>query len=316
MKTEYASRTTYEAGACAAFMRSRERYGGLSNMTSGFRLELNGLVFQGPEGLYQALKHPHRPDHQADIARQPSGMEAKKTAYRDRGIRPDWEEVKIDAMAYTLAVKLAQHPDEFGAALGETQGRAIVEKSYRDEFWGARPSPDGATLNGCNVLGKLLTELRDLLEQHDGDAGAVLHDYLTNVDASRLSISGRNVPEPTGQPGEEENMVNFDELKRIPKDCLECGRNFTAVSDEIELCSECRYFRENPEMAPGYWTWTKSRNGWSIRAKQRDDDEMPEPGATVTVHRKNGTQSSETIREVGEHWYDTSGYRVITCEVG
>ncbi len=118
---------------CAHFMRSRERHGQLSNMTFGYPLAVNGLTFQGPEGLYQALKFPSNPDAQRAIARERSGMEAKKTAYTfSQGFRRDWEEVKLDAMAVTLAVKLIQHQEKFGKALSETGTMDIVEMSHRD----------------------------------------------------------------------------------------------------------------------------------------------------------------------------------------
>ena len=122
---------------CAHFMRSRERHGQLSNMTFGFPLTINGLTFQGPEGLYQALKFPGSPDAQRAIAGQRSGMDAKKTAYAlSRGFRRDWDEVKLDAMALTLAVKLIQHQEEFGKALSETGRMDIVEMSHKDARWG------------------------------------------------------------------------------------------------------------------------------------------------------------------------------------
>lgn len=38
----------------------------------------------------------------------------------------------------------------------------IVEESYRDQFWGAKPI-DGETLVGMNILGRLLVELRERL---------------------------------------------------------------------------------------------------------------------------------------------------------
>ena len=41
---------TYQADSVAAFMRSRDRYGDLSNMTFGFPLAVNGAGFQGRRG--------------------------------------------------------------------------------------------------------------------------------------------------------------------------------------------------------------------------------------------------------------------------
>lgn len=175
----------------ATFMRTRDRHGDLSNMTHGFPITLNGVAVQGPEGLYQALKFPDHPEIQREIAAQQSGMAAKKTAYKyPKLLRPDWDEVKLDAMAITLALKLAQHPQRFGNALKRTGNLFIVECSYRDQWWGATPTRNG-TLRGVNALGQLLTALRDLHAEEPQTA----HDQmLHNADCSRFALNGQPMP--------------------------------------------------------------------------------------------------------------------------
>ena len=126
---------------CAVFFRSRERHGQLSNMTHGFPLAVNAVSFQGPEGLYQALKFPHDPTFQRLIGAQRSGMDAKRTAYSRRDTAPNWDAFRADAMAFTLALKLLQHPDAFGAALTDTGSLPIIERSSRDAWWGTQPGP-------------------------------------------------------------------------------------------------------------------------------------------------------------------------------
>ena len=157
---------TYRRDECAIFMRSRDKHGDLSNMTFEFPLLMNQVRFQGPEGLYQSLKFPHRPHHQLYIAQQRSGMDAKRAAYEIDDARPDWDEVRVTAMACTLAVKLAQHPRRFAHALLATGAAPIVEMSRRDAFWGAVPDGNidrATTLTGNNALGKILTALRNEL---------------------------------------------------------------------------------------------------------------------------------------------------------
>ena len=186
----------YRSGSCAAFMRSREQYGKLSNMTGGFPLTVNDFVFQSPEGLYQALKFPGRPDLQASIAKARSGMDAKRVAYATNTTTSSrWDTLRVHAMVYTTAVKLLQHPRVFGAALRETRDLPIVEKSSRDPFWGA--SPKGPELIGVNVLGKILSQARDLLTS-TGDPAQATHAMLTNLPADELIVNGRPVPIPTG----------------------------------------------------------------------------------------------------------------------
>lgn len=193
----------------AAFLRSKGRYGQLSNMTSGYPLKVNELTFQGPEGLYQALKYPHRPQAQLRIAAANSGMQAKKVAYHYTDPRPDWEDIKLTAMAYTLAEKFCQHPAKFTAALQETVNLDIVERSYRDQFWGAIPK--GSNLQGTNALGKLLTKLRDFLLQHPDQKHQAVAKFLQGQDLHILVINQKPVvpakpttppagPQPRNQP--------------------------------------------------------------------------------------------------------------------
>ena len=179
---------TWPAGTSAAFMRSRDRYGDLSNMSFGFPIKINGLIFQGPEGLYQALKFPEQPQIQSDLAQQRSGMEAKRAAYRHpKSFMPGWDAVKLDAMALTLALKLAQHPETFGTALTQTRGLDIVEISHRDQWWGARPDSTGV-MHGINALGRLLTLLRDMHQENPKTAAPRL---MAMANTSPFHINGQ-----------------------------------------------------------------------------------------------------------------------------
>ena len=93
-------------------------------------------------------------------------------------------------MAITVAIKLIQHPGRFGQALSETSGLSIVEKSYRDTFWGARPSE--RTLTGANVLGKLLQILADAFA-HYANHGQAAASLIQQADTSRLFINSQPV---------------------------------------------------------------------------------------------------------------------------
>ena len=190
--------TTYDARECAAFMRSREMYGKLSNMTPGFPLRVNGIPFQSSEGLYQALKFPADPDLQRLIGSQPSGMQAKRSAYEGKPqAMDDWDSLRVQAMVFTIGVKLAQHHRRFGTALTDTGQLFIVEKSYRDRFWGA--SPEGQTLVGANVLGKILTAAKDALRQNQGDGRdirATIKTLMSDVPARTFLINSIPVPLP------------------------------------------------------------------------------------------------------------------------
>ena len=186
---------TYHRRRAAVFMRLKEAHGNLSNMAFGYPLVVNDVVFSSSEGLYQALKFPHAPDFQRHIAVQPSGMAAKSAAYERQDIRPDWDEMRVAAMKYAVAAKLVQHPERFHAALQGTQHLPIVERANKDPYWGAKPAfRDHTSLMGTNMLGKLLTALRESLRRHRGDVGDAVADYLTGVPLENLRVNGRPVP--------------------------------------------------------------------------------------------------------------------------
>jgi ribA/ribD-fused uncharacterized protein len=390
--------TVYQQDRSAHFMRSRDLYGELSNMTSGFPIEIRELKFQGPEGLYQALKFPEDQAHQTRIAKQRSGMDAKRTAYTNRKVRPDWDDIKVQAMRYTLAQKLCQHPRRFGFALISTMEQPIVElvsERRPDDYWGAKLQPDGKTLRGRNVLGKLLTELRDTLMSNECNLHPALQEYLEDTDLDQLTLGGKPVPPPQwmghaisrelreyrehrfaadlerrgqhesprpGDPGfwdwmrqrdaereekecrgcgEKEKLLPgqqyctgcrylleqgsplpertkprpeqepepqpFDFSRIIPSErrqCTRCGNEYRCTPQAPDICQECQDLEAHPEKAPRYWTWTKMGRKWMIAAYWPDDEPLPEPGEEVTVHRKNGSQSTETIREVDGITYE------------
>lgn len=152
----------YVAEESAVFFKTKEKYGGLSNMASGFPLYVNGCQIKTSEALYQACRFPRNPEIQQMIISERSPMTAKMKSkpYRDL-TRSDWIHVRIKIMRWALRVKLCQNWESFSLALLETGDRPIVEKKVRKiDFWGATEKDDG-TLHGKNVLGRLLMELRD-----------------------------------------------------------------------------------------------------------------------------------------------------------
>lgn len=158
---------TYKRSESAIFSKTKETFGGLSNMAAGFPVRVNGVRILTSEALYQACRFPHRPEVQRIIIGEASPMTAKMKSkpYRQDS-RPDWDRVRIKIMRWCLRVKLAQNWNEFSRLLLATRGRPIVEKSRKDDFWGAKVV-DEETLVGMNVLGRLLMELREEVKQGD-----------------------------------------------------------------------------------------------------------------------------------------------------
>jgi ribA/ribD-fused uncharacterized protein len=126
-------------------------------------LSINGIRILTSEALYQACRFPHLPEVQKLIIGQKSPMAAKmKSKPHRKDSRSDWDDMRVQVMRWCLRVKLVQHWEKFGDLLLSTGEKPIVEESYRDQFWGAKPT-DEQTLYGANVLGRLLVELREKL---------------------------------------------------------------------------------------------------------------------------------------------------------
>ena len=157
---------TYVRGEAVVVYKTKEDFGGLSNMASGYPLQINGVRILTTEALYQACRFPHMPEVQREIIGQHSPMTAKmKSKPHRKDSRPDWDDVRYKVMRWCLRVKLAQNYEEFGRLLLATRDRPIVEQSRKDDYWGAKLADEaGNTLIGQNVLGRLLMELREKLK--------------------------------------------------------------------------------------------------------------------------------------------------------
>lgn len=166
----------YAPDTCVVFCKTREEWGGLSNMAAGFPLRVNGEDVRTSEALYQACRFPDRPDVQRKIIAERSPMAAKMRSkpYRQEHCRPDWDDVRVDVMRWCLRVKLAQNYYKFKQLLLETGDRDIVEYSRKDTFWGAKIEQDGC-LRGANMLGYLLMELRKQVNSY-GDRASFTVD--------------------------------------------------------------------------------------------------------------------------------------------
>ena len=164
----------YDPAQSIVFRKTREAFGGFSNMAAGYPLEVGGLRIRTTEALYQACRFPHRPALQRDILDATSPMTAKAlTTPHHPDTRPDWHRARIAVMRWVLRLKLAQHWDRFGQLLRDSGDLPIVENSQRDRFWGASPQHDGR-LAGANVLGRLLMELRQVAAQQGRSAFAAV----------------------------------------------------------------------------------------------------------------------------------------------
>lgn len=159
---------TYLRSECVAFHKTKEAFGGLSNMAASYPVFVNGTRILTTEHLYQACRFPDYPDLQKQVLAEKSPMGAKMKSKPHRHLtRLDWETpdglgVRVDVMRWCLRLKLAQNLVRFRSLLLDTGSKPIVEISHKDRFWGAVSDPSGV-LVGSNMLGRLLVELRESL---------------------------------------------------------------------------------------------------------------------------------------------------------
>ncbi len=155
------SERTYKLDEVITFRKTTEKFGGLSNMSSGFSLFVNEINIANTEILYQACRFPLFPNIQEEIISKTNPMEAKKISRKYLNCtRQDWNDVKFKVMRWCLRVKYIQNVTSFSKLLCETSNKPIVEYSSTDNIWGAIPVKKDL-LQGKNALGRLLMELRE-----------------------------------------------------------------------------------------------------------------------------------------------------------
>ena len=157
----------YKSSEVASFRRNKDKHGELSNMYPS-PLVVNGIKIRNSEALYQACKFPDYVYIQLEIINEVSPMSAKRRAREyelsyGKHMRSDWFDVNVDIMRWCLKVKLIHNWETFSSALLRTGDMPIVEDSYKDQFWGAKNQL--GQFIGKNILGELLTELREEIKK-------------------------------------------------------------------------------------------------------------------------------------------------------
>jgi ribA/ribD-fused uncharacterized protein len=174
------------------FYDAKAEFGFLSNFYSkaefkGFTLDIGGKQWKTVEHYYQAAKFMQSDDTNVDgqevyveqirtastpgmakiLANQKVGggypwrlkLNEFITQSLEAGvtIRSDWETVKDQIMYQALVAKFTQNPGLLQLLIATAQlCDELVEHTTRDAYWG-----DGKNGTGKNMLGKLLTQIRN-----------------------------------------------------------------------------------------------------------------------------------------------------------
>lgn len=155
-----ASIREYKISESVTFAKTTAKFGGFSNMASGYSLFVNEINIPSSEALYQACKFPLYPEIQEKIIKASNAMVAKRIAVaNEHYVRQDWDKIKFDVMRWCLRIKFLQNRRRMEELFSETSEKPIVEYSKKDSIWGAMPEGNNI-LKGINAMGRLLMELR------------------------------------------------------------------------------------------------------------------------------------------------------------
>jgi ribA/ribD-fused uncharacterized protein len=142
------------------FYSVRDEYGCFSNFTP-HPIQLKGKRWPTSEHYFQAQKFADT-EREEEIRQAKAPMIAARMGRsRKHKIRPDWEKVKDAIMHEAVLAKFSQHED-LRKILLATGNATLIEHTERDSYWG-----DGGDGSGRNMLGKILTSVREELRRNE-----------------------------------------------------------------------------------------------------------------------------------------------------
>jgi len=140
-------------GDCLYFNGGMAEWCWLDNIACQVPIILHELTWPSTEHFFQAQKFED-PSLRERIRKTMDPIEAKRLGRTSKPLRSNWEEIKIGVMYEATRAKFRQH-ESLRSKLADTAPYTIVEHCG-DRIWG-----DGGDGCGKNLLGKILTRVRD-----------------------------------------------------------------------------------------------------------------------------------------------------------
>lgn len=151
----------YNTETSVVFCKTKEKWGDFSNMCSGYGFEHNNVYWPTSEHWYQAQYFVHKSELMEELRLIKSPMAAKMFRKKNKQFQdPEWESKRVKIMIQAVKMKFEAHEEKLTKLLLESGDKDIVEKSYKDKFWGAVPTKTQNVLEGDNQLGKIWMCLR------------------------------------------------------------------------------------------------------------------------------------------------------------
>lgn len=138
----------------------RGEYAFLSNFSSrkAWPIVYDGLTFSSVEAAYQAQKYKD-PAEKEKFTHYPAYI-AKRAGKKKKGLREDWDEVKLDIMTDLIKYKF-NYPPYLESLLSTYPEELIEGNSWHDNYWGNCTCEECKDIPGENYLGKILMKIRD-----------------------------------------------------------------------------------------------------------------------------------------------------------
>lgn len=166
------------------FYKVNDDFGFLSNFAP-YQIFIDGLIWPSSEHYFQAAKFFNE-EIRAKIRQLNSAMDAATEGRkRSNNIREDWDEIKIDVMRRAIKAKFFQHHDIMQKLLATGEAK-LIEHTINDNFWG-----DGGNGTGKNMLGVLLMELRQNLENICPSSNWILPPWIAFPTISQFDMFWR-----------------------------------------------------------------------------------------------------------------------------
>lgn len=122
----------------------------------------DGILYPSVEHAYQAAKTLDFAQRW-EISQLAKPGEAKR-AGRKVAIRPDWEQIKDRIMGELLVQKFSTYPELRHKLLATGHCQLIEGNLWHDQVWGSCNCATHAGIPGENRLGKVLMQVRSLLQ--------------------------------------------------------------------------------------------------------------------------------------------------------
>ncbi|MCL9781263.1 GTP cyclohydrolase II [Vibrio sp. S4M6] len=155
------------------FYEPFESHGFLSNFFPA-NIEISGVVWPTSEHYYQAQKFSSSIIQQEILKAETPDLAFALSRKYEQHARSDWYDIRVDVMESIVKEKFIQNPN-LAYYLVNTGCIELKEHSHKDAFWG-----DGGDGKGKNILGRILMDVRETLQQTKP------YNLVSFIDAAKL----------------------------------------------------------------------------------------------------------------------------------